>query len=771
MRKEFVCCRWRTALLYMTLVVLLFARAWSAPLPTRWMSPYGPRPAAQLPHFSGPLRLQQLATTTMPLPPSTPGQGRLCVVVNSAIYTTIAGDVAQYVQDLQGEGYSVIVFQYTSGTAEQLRAYLKSLYDAPDSLTGTVLIGNIPYIVYEMMQDWGSGPVEYEDFPCDLFYADLNGVWSDTLENGQVHANNGKYDTRSGERNLEIWVSRLKADNLSMGTETALLHNYFLKLHCFRNGTLHRTLTALAYDDDDWDYMTLDDLNDLALLYHNTAVIGISADETTTANDYKVNRLPVNQEMIALRSHGYAQGHGFYRANKSIFDYVYVPDYLSSLPPALFYSFFVCSGCDYSLANNLGGSVIFQTSTGLVDWGSTKTGGMWAQTPYYQALANGATFGDAFKTWLNTAQHDNPTLAPQWWYGMVILGDATLRPATPPHVPPTAIVDSYTANENTTLTVLAPGVLGNDRNPESFRKLTATVVANPTHGTLTLAADGGFTYTPEHNYVGGDSFTYKVDDGLIDSNVATVTLIINPTGYEADLAPRPDGNNKLTISDWVQCGRFAVELDTPTSPSEFQCADCAPLSTKGDGKITTADWVQAGRYVAGLDPLTPAGGPTMFTASGVTVAPASRIQATAPAVRTNRAVSLPYAVITRGTVSTVPVMLTAQGDESALGFSLHFDPKRVKFVGAKLAGTATTATMNVNAAQAAQGDISLVLMLPLPHTFPAGKQPVVNLLFQALSPGITTLTFHDRGAAREVDNSSAAILPATFSNGMELVRR
>ena len=56
--------------------------------------------------------------------------------------------------------------------------------------------------------------------------------------------------------------------------------------------------------------------------------------------------------------------------------------------------------------------------------------------------------------------------------------------------------------------------------------LTAALVNGPHHGTLTLNANGSFTYTPTTGYSGADSFTYKANDGTADSNVATVSLTI-----------------------------------------------------------------------------------------------------------------------------------------------------------------------------------------------------------------------------------------------------
>jgi len=57
--------------------------------------------------------------------------------------------------------------------------------------------------------------------------------------------------------------------------------------------------------------------------------------------------------------------------------------------------------------------------------------------------------------------------------------------------------------------------------------LTFTVVAQPAHGTLTGTAPN-LIYTPATNYHGPDSFTFKVNDGTVDSNVATVTITVAP---------------------------------------------------------------------------------------------------------------------------------------------------------------------------------------------------------------------------------------------------
>jgi VCBS repeat-containing protein len=90
---------------------------------------------------------------------------------------------------------------------------------------------------------------------------------------------------------------------------------------------------------------------------------------------------------------------------------------------------------------------------------------------------------------------------------------------------PVAAADAYTTAEDTPLTVAAPGVLGNDSDPDN-NPLSAVLVSGPSRGTLILNPDGSFTYTPATNHSGSDSFTYQASDGTLASELATVTLTV-----------------------------------------------------------------------------------------------------------------------------------------------------------------------------------------------------------------------------------------------------
>jgi len=105
--------------------------------------------------------------------------------------------------------------------------------------------------------------------------------------------------------------------------------------------------------------------------------------------------------------------------------------------------------------------------------------------------------------------------------------------------PPVANDDWYDTVFKTPLTISATlGVLANDTDADGD-PFTAVMVEGPASGTLTLNADGSFTYDPYDDFTGPeDSFTYKVKDDLNDSNVATVTLNFNePQKWKVDIVP------------------------------------------------------------------------------------------------------------------------------------------------------------------------------------------------------------------------------------------
>lgn len=90
--------------------------------------------------------------------------------------------------------------------------------------------------------------------------------------------------------------------------------------------------------------------------------------------------------------------------------------------------------------------------------------------------------------------------------------------------PPTADPGSFVTDEDTPL---SDTVTFNDVDTPAG-SLTAILVSGPANGSLIFNSDGTFTYTPGADNNGSDSFTYKINDGQFDSNVATVNITITP---------------------------------------------------------------------------------------------------------------------------------------------------------------------------------------------------------------------------------------------------
>ncbi|WP_108667151.1 tandem-95 repeat protein [Euzebya rosea] len=106
------------------------------------------------------------------------------------------------------------------------------------------------------------------------------------------------------------------------------------------------------------------------------------------------------------------------------------------------------------------------------------------------------------------------------------LYDATAGTAPAPDAP-FSTDDRFHLTEGRTITVPAPGVLGNDTDPDGDA-LAAALVEDVTVGTLVLQPDGAFEYTPPTDHVGLVTFRYTASDGAHDSPAATVQLHVAP---------------------------------------------------------------------------------------------------------------------------------------------------------------------------------------------------------------------------------------------------
>jgi len=127
--------------------------------------------------------------------------------------------------------------------------------------------------------------------------------------------------------------------------------------------------------------------------------------------------------------------------------------------------------------------------------------------------------------------------------------------------PPVAVADEFSIGQDHQLTVVAAGVLVTDSDPDGDA-LTALLVTDVSNGTLSLSSDGGFTYTPDAGFFGGDSFAYKANDGDEDSNTVGVTINVkNTVEIHGTLVHDLDGDGTRDAGEPGLAG-WTVFLDT-----------------------------------------------------------------------------------------------------------------------------------------------------------------------------------------------------------------
>ncbi|MBN1211298.1 MAG: hypothetical protein JXA92_01865 [candidate division Zixibacteria bacterium] len=381
---------------------------------TRWADPRGSQPLSYEQWQTrvgqpGPFKNKSVYKSA---PLKDGDSGKCCLVVNDSLYPLIQTSLNQYIADLTAEGYEVEVHTSSGGTAQTFRQFLQSLY--AEGMEGCVLIGDLPVPWYEA-ECWES----HDEFPIDLYYMDLDGVFLDIDTDGLL-------DSHGGNVESDIWFGRLTPSTLTFTgkNQVTLLQNYFTKNHLYRTGQMARYRRALVYIDDDWEPFDQSWSNNVGEAYPDRTLV--SDPFTTWDSDYE-NRLPENYESILVCVHSWPQGHAFKNPAEN-WSYTYNSEVVNIDPRAHFYNLFACSNSRYIEAENMGGWYVFRDDNGLASIGSTKTGAMLQFGYFYQPFGQGKTIGESFKDWFTVIAGGGFSIDELCWhYGMTLQGDPTLR--------------------------------------------------------------------------------------------------------------------------------------------------------------------------------------------------------------------------------------------------------------------------------------------------------------------------------------------------------
>ncbi len=137
----------------------------------------------------------------------------------------------------------------------------------------------------------------------------------------------------------------------------------------------------------------------------------------------------------------------------------------------------------------------------------------------------------------------------------------TIRPVNDA---PVATAESYSVSPSAPLTVAAPGLLSNDGDIDGDT-LQAVLVTGPNFGSVVIAADGSFVYTPSGAPFETDTFSYQVTDGQGSSNVAVVTITMSASGPILVDPIDPEEPPSPTTDDPPELGPSGVAIVPPAS--------------------------------------------------------------------------------------------------------------------------------------------------------------------------------------------------------------
>lgn len=358
---------------------------------------------------------------------------KVYVFVEGGIYEEILPYLKQYEWDVEAcEDYDFKFWLCNDCSHEQIRNRLRNGYDN-DNVAGTVFVGDLPSGWYMIVH-----PDHEEIWPVDLYYMDLSGTWEGG--NGGYYS---PFTTRNdGNERAEIFLGRLTSPVGTGQQEVDLITHYFQKNHNYRSGIFYNRepgfqKKGLLYIDEAGGQEDIDNQEGWLKSLYGNSFDSMYNDSYEDPGDYRPSFSSVENYMSFFdKKYEYLQitAHSSpwerYFEIKGGWETVLSSQIQDHTPNFLFYYLHACSNARYSETNYMAGWYVFQkenidtgvrSSFGLIARGNTKTfGGHFVE--YYYDQLNTNDFGTAQKNWFRYAH-----TSPSYTYGMVLIGDPTLR--------------------------------------------------------------------------------------------------------------------------------------------------------------------------------------------------------------------------------------------------------------------------------------------------------------------------------------------------------
>ncbi len=367
-------------------------------------------------------------------------RGRVLLVVEQGVAPALKPELERFEMDLVGDGWGVEQVKVPRHDGrrrsrdrkrvQEVRAAIRAFHErAPSSFNVALLVGHVPIPYSGYRAEDGhvkNGDDHRGAWPCDAYYGDLNGVWTDTEVNhsNRTHRDNtnrpgdGRFDQDYLPSSLELAVSRIDFSNLpsihgktlpkqpirSRDIETGLLRRYFNKNHAYRNGELAFAARAIYQNYLPRGYWRPMDEN----AFRNASAIYGAQSGSVSEEDCFLISNPVQWAFFAGFGGRSSVGSGRYKTE--------FLNRVSFGPQAAFLMLYASWSADWNMRDSFTKATLTKEKTGLAVMSSLH--GQWQLS----SLALGEPLARAYFETANEVTRGRKVAR-----SLSILGDATLR--------------------------------------------------------------------------------------------------------------------------------------------------------------------------------------------------------------------------------------------------------------------------------------------------------------------------------------------------------
>lgn len=368
------------------------------------------------------------------------------IIANDLEYSKLSSIIKRYADDIHTSlGYGIDIEVVSNANYVNIKQCILSY---TNNLVGAVLVGTIDVAYFELPNDHSQ--YGYRNWPCDLYYMDLDGVWDDNDDNGI-------FDSHTGNVEPEIFIGRISAENVgAQSDKIEILKDFFNRDHLYWvSQSSLKTHKSLSYINNDWE-----NSNDIVFgidkLYETENTIHYTPNQYSNfgKNDYCNNIASTTYTMVQLAAHSSPQLHLFTN-NLGNREYLYSNTINNIDKKPIGYNLFCCSACNWKATSSsgyIGGAYLYgNKSSALFVVGSTKTGSMLGFSDFYTPLNEGDCIGEAIVEWWKKYPNKFSTTSKiSWFYGLSILGDPLIKPYREKYCPNTIHLEVFDSTNHST---------------------------------------------------------------------------------------------------------------------------------------------------------------------------------------------------------------------------------------------------------------------------------------------------------------------------------